>query len=258
MGLCRQPSVIRDLSNTPGFRRRGLCARFRYAIPVSSVGQRSLDGPPMPAVVGTPYHEAVTALLDQPRRLPDAKPFVRELAMSQEAFGLWTAFSREVKRDMADGGRFEAIREWAPKLPGAAARIAAVLHCARRAFGSPQEHPVASADMRAASRMAEAPTHHALIAFDLMRTDPAIEGARTILRWLGRVGQPIFTRRDYHAKNQRHLARAADLDKPLEILAERGYVRQVPQPVSPKGGRPSTVLQVDPRVLSQGRALFAA
>ena len=52
--------------------------------------------------------------------------------------------------------------------------------------------------MSAALRMAETLSAHALAVFDLFGADPALDGARVILRWIEREGKSDFTFRDCH------------------------------------------------------------
>jgi replicative DNA helicase len=48
VGLAVQPEVLRSLSDQPGFRGRGLLARFFYSLPASRVGGRRTDVLPVP------------------------------------------------------------------------------------------------------------------------------------------------------------------------------------------------------------------
>ncbi|KAF0138493.1 MAG: hypothetical protein FD153_1284, partial [Rhodospirillaceae bacterium] len=48
IGLSPQPEVLRGLSEKPGFRGRGLLARFLYFFPLSPLGYRALTAPPHP------------------------------------------------------------------------------------------------------------------------------------------------------------------------------------------------------------------
>ena len=48
VGLAVQPDVLRKLTNQPGFRGRGLLARFLYALPVNTVGSRQIAHRPCP------------------------------------------------------------------------------------------------------------------------------------------------------------------------------------------------------------------
>ena len=46
MGLSPQPEILRGLVDKPGFRGRGLLARFLYLIPKSTLGYRTLEQHP--------------------------------------------------------------------------------------------------------------------------------------------------------------------------------------------------------------------
>jgi hypothetical protein len=48
LGLSPQPAVLRGLAKTPGFRGRGLLARFLFALPQSTLGYRTLESQPIP------------------------------------------------------------------------------------------------------------------------------------------------------------------------------------------------------------------
>jgi hypothetical protein len=48
IGVTVQPAVLRACRDRPGFRGRGLLARFAYAVPQSTVGYRKVGAPPVP------------------------------------------------------------------------------------------------------------------------------------------------------------------------------------------------------------------
>jgi replicative DNA helicase len=48
IGLTVQPEVLQGLASRPGFRGRGLLARFLYSLPASLVGRRQAGAPPSP------------------------------------------------------------------------------------------------------------------------------------------------------------------------------------------------------------------
>jgi hypothetical protein len=63
-------------------------------------------------------------------------------------------------------------------------RAAAVLHVAR--YAHLYEHCIGAVDMSAAVRLGEVLSKHALIAFDCMGADAALDDARVILSWVCR------------------------------------------------------------------------
>lgn len=66
IGLAVQPDVIRGLTDKPGFRGRGLLARFLYSLPASLLGRRDTSPPPVPPEVLATYRSNVFSLLELP------------------------------------------------------------------------------------------------------------------------------------------------------------------------------------------------
>jgi hypothetical protein len=74
------------------------------------------------------------------------------------------------------------LRDWGSKLPGAAARIAGVMHCV---CISPEDSAIiGAAVMEHALNLSVLLIDHAIAVFDLMRRDPVMEDAQRILRWI--------------------------------------------------------------------------
>ena len=136
MGLSPQPDVLRALSTKPGFRGRGLLARFLYALPQSRMGYRDLDPRQVPDSVAGRYAEGLHRLLEiLPREDAEAgtvHPHV--LALDGGAYGAWKEHQRRVEVELRETGRFAGMTDWAGKLPGAVARLAGLMHCARWAL----------------------------------------------------------------------------------------------------------------------------
>ena len=66
VGLAVQPDVIAGLAEKPGFRGRGLIGRFLYSMPVSTLGHRNTNAPPLPEEIRAGYRDHVIALLNLP------------------------------------------------------------------------------------------------------------------------------------------------------------------------------------------------
>jgi replicative DNA helicase len=62
IGLTVQPEVLQGLASRPGFRGRGLLARFLYSLPESLVGRRQAGAPPVPTPVADRYSLELQAL----------------------------------------------------------------------------------------------------------------------------------------------------------------------------------------------------
>jgi hypothetical protein len=88
---------------------------------------------------------------------------------------------------------------------------------------------------------------HALHAYSLMGADAAEEMARRVLAWVRERGLERFTQRECHRRFQAEAAKAADLNAPLELLADRYYLRRELEPTrAGRGRRPSPSFLVNP------------
>jgi hypothetical protein len=242
--LTVQPAVIAGLATTSAFRGRGLLARFLYAVPESRVGMRSADPTPVPSAVRDAYAAAVTRLL----QLAEHEKETVVVDMSREARSAHTRFKAMLEPRLGPTGDLHAIADWGNKLVGAVARLAALLHVAQHEDALVM--PVSEDAVVHAIGIAEYLVAHARAAFSLMGADPAIEDAKHVLRRILDDGRDRITKRDIFRRAQsERFERADDLDPPLRILVDRGYLREVEVPVEgPKKGRPpSPTYEVNPR-----------
>lgn len=162
------------------------------------------------------------------------------ITLSDEARQELREFAAVVEHDLRDGERFEHIRDWAGKLPGAAARIAGLLHCAKHALGNPDKEPIDLDTMRRALVLAAVLTHHALAAFDLMGADLVLKDARKVWGWIKRHRKSTFTFRDCFRALQGTFPRAENLEAAIDALVERGYIARKENTTSTVGRRTRT------------------
>jgi replicative DNA helicase len=240
IGLAVQPEVLRGLAGRPGFRGRGLLARFLYSLPPSLVGRRQPGAPPVPPAVADRYAlelQALAASLTTPAGGDDG-PAV--LVLDQEAAELLLAFERELEPRLAAGsGDLAQLAGWAAKLAGATCRLAALLHLASH-LRDGWARPITADTFAGSARLAGYLVEHARAVFDLMGADPRVDDARWLLDWIRRSGQAQFTRRDaHHAAPRGRFPKATNLDPALALLEEHGWLRRVDaDSPGPKGGRP--------------------
>lgn len=244
VALCLQPDVLASLRNTHEFRGRGLLGRFLWAVPACNVGMRSLSGPSMPRAVEDAYCSTIRAILSH-ERTPEAQR--RTLTLSDDGRNLWHAFGLRLESAMRDGGELEHVWDWAGKLAAAVARVASVMHVCRHADGEPWARPVSTEDVRNAIRIGEVLVRHALLAFDAMQADPALENARMILSWIHHDAISTFTRRDVQSKFKARFPRADAIDPALDVLHERGFIRPQTRCAPLGRGRPSRAYDVNPQ-----------
>jgi replicative DNA helicase len=243
IGLTVQPDVLRGLTDRPGFRGRGLLARFLYSLPASLVGHRQAGAPPVPPALAERYAvelQTLAASLSTPANLAGDSPTI--LTLEPAAGELLLDFERTLEPRLAAGtGDLGHLAGWAAKLTGATCRIAALLHLAGH-LRDGWARPVDAGTLAGAIRLAGYLTDHALAVFDLMGVDPRVDDARWLLEWINRTGRQQFTRRDAHQAGRGRFRKATDLDPPLALLEEHGYLRRIdPEPSrDPRGrGRPA-------------------
>ncbi|MBX7149420.1 DUF3987 domain-containing protein [bacterium] len=247
IGIAPQPEVLSKLADKPGFRGRGLLARFLYALPASNLGFRKREMLAMPEELRNNYDATVTSILNLPwNQSIDGQKQAYPLRLTQEAYLLFNSFAQKVEKELAEEGVFAQLQDWAGKLPGAVIRIAGLLHIARHAQAKPWEVYIQKDDVNAAIKIADCLSIHALKVFDLMGADPSVEGAKKILKWLEKNQTESFTFRDCHYGNKNHFKRAADLEGAIDVLEERNYIKKLPSPLV--SHRPSRLFKVNPSI----------
>ena len=242
IGLTPQPDVLRGLGSKPGFRGRGLLARFLYFLPSSRLGYRQGSGPPVPEEVRDAYETGVRAMLDW-----DAGD-VREVRLGDDALELWNEFWQAVEAKMRPGGAFAQMTDWAGKAPGSTARIAGVLHAIKHAHGSPWDHVVTSETMESALEIMAVFCVHSRWALNVMGANTEVAGARSVWDRIEQDRSPEFSERDLFSKLRGQFTKMAELRPALAILEERGYVKIAHAGQDGPGRKPSPRLRVRPEL----------
>jgi hypothetical protein len=248
MGLSPQPEVLRGLADKPGFRGKGLLARFLYFLPISNLGYRGLDSEPVPELIKTAYQDLIYKLLSiEPGEDEHGKqqPFI--LNLSGPVYQEWADFYTMVEKELREGGLFEYITDWAGKLPGAAARLAGLLHCAENPI-QPWTKDISLETMNTALELAASFAGHTLIAFGLMGADRSIEDAQKVWRWIEKNRLEKFSKRDCFNALRGTFSRISILDEPLKVLEERNYIQQTIIKTG-SAGRPSIECYVNPEII---------
>jgi len=253
MILTVQPAVLAAAGDNRVLQGRGLLARFLYSMPASNVGQREVGATPVPTGIADRYADTVHNLALTLAGWTD--PAV--LTLDPEAAALLLDYERRTEPRLGpqgDLGYLDLVTEWAAKVVGAAARMAGLVHLAANPDRG-WSQPVDARSVDAAIRLAEYFTAHALAAFDRMAEDPRVVDAAYLLDVVRRLAQLVVTRRDLHrAASRSRFPKPADLDAPLGVLVDHGYLTRLPDPpASGKGGRPpSPSWQVHPAVATVG------
>jgi hypothetical protein len=246
MCLAVQPAVIRDLSETRAFVERGLVARFLFAVPVSTVGHRRVDPPPVPEALGEEYNRIVAGLLALPlRRDEQGEVRPRTLSLSPLAEAVLVDFMRELEPRLHPEGDLGPLAGWGEKLSGALARIAGLLHAADHAGHETIPTEITDEVMQRAVGFAEYLISHARAAHRLLGGDSTALAGK-VLRWIKRRGVAEFTKRECQQNFKSQLRKADELDGPLALLRDHGYIRPAPEEQDRGRGRPSERFEVNP------------
>ncbi|MGW3943285.1 YfjI family protein [Streptomyces phaeochromogenes] len=251
IGLAVQPDVLQEIGKVKGFKGRGLLGRFLYSLPVSTVGEREVITEPVPEQTAATYTARVIALTLSLAEWTD--PAVIQL--SPEADAALIAYQKRLEPQLkARGGKLGHVTDWAGKLAGAVARMAALLHLAEH-LGEGYAHPVPEATMRAAIELGEYYTAHALAVFDVMGADPVLGRARSVLDALRDNGWEDVSRRDvFTVLSRSEVPTVTDLEPALALLEDHGYLRSYqPERTGKRGRPPAARMQVHPTLRDAGR-----
>ncbi|MHB1360405.1 MAG: DUF3987 domain-containing protein [Rhodocyclaceae bacterium] len=228
------------------FRDSGLLARFLFAIPESLVGVRDVRARiGIPAALRDEWEGLIFALL--PRDLPPVPGAPTVLNLSDEARELWLTFAEKIERNQGDGGRFESISDWSSKLPGAVARIAALLELAHSRGAA---RTVGEDCMRRAVRLASLLIPHAEAAFRLLGADAVEADARALLRWIQANRLLQFRRSEAQKALEGRFRTVKRLEDAAARLAEWNALSPV-RMVRNAGARPSPLYHVNPALFDE-------
>jgi replicative DNA helicase len=240
IGLTVQPEVLQGLASRPGFRGRGLLARFLYSLPPSLVGRRQAGAPPVPPAVADRYTMELQALAASltisAGSTGDEGPDL--LVLDQAAAELLLAFEQDLEPRLGAGrGDLAHLAGWAAKLAGATCRLAGLLHLAGH-LRDGWNRPISADTFAGAVLLADYLVEHARAVFDLMGADTRLDDARWLLEWISRTNQVQFSRRHAHQATRGRFRKATDLEPALRLLEEHGYLRRVdPEPSGDPHGR---------------------
>ncbi|WP_165078598.1 MULTISPECIES: DUF3987 domain-containing protein [unclassified Desulfovibrio] len=247
--IAPQPVTLTQRDKAKIFRGRGLDGRFLYFLPQSLLGRRKQEPTPMPETVRERFHNALLDLL--PRQWEAEQPAPVRLELSQDAYRLWLEFSAEVEKELAPGGEFEAMSDWAGKLPGAVARLAGLFHLIERE--RPADAKIDGETMEHAVNMGAFLSEHAKAAYALMGTDTRLEGGKRALEWIRRQAVDKFSARDCFngVRGQTSVfSHMEDVRAALDELEERGFIRALySERTAGPGRKPSPRYEVNPATL---------
>lgn len=254
ISLAVQPDVFQGLASRPGFRGRGLIGRFAYSIPKDTLGRRIIRPKAIPPKLEQVYNRKVRKLLELAESLPEGEREAKILRFGPEAQDEMEAFLEWIEPKLAEDAEFGDMTDWAGKLAGAVARISGILHMLDHAEEDrPWSYPVARNTVRRGVKIGEYLIPHAKYALAVMGTDPTVEDARYILRWIERKANKQFTKRDAFEGTKGKFGKVAELEPGLELLVAHGYIREASSDDDRRGPgrRPSPTYEVNPLLIAE-------
>jgi putative DNA primase/helicase len=245
VAIAPQPEVVASFSKHPEFRSRGLVGRFLFAAPKSPLGQRKLETVPIPSAVARDFGNRITSLIELPENRDEfGRPDPEVLTLSVEASAIWRDFERTIEQRMRDDGDLAGCRDWASKLPGKVARLAAGFYAITYPW---HERPpeIQPEQVEAAVKVVHVFASHALSVFGLMRIDQTIVEALEIAAWAKTEQLQRFSGRDAFLRFQRRFERVNNMRPALALLIEHGYLRRSHAEQAKKG----EIFEVNPALL---------
>jgi len=240
-GLAMQPGVLGEAASSRRFRDSGLLARFLYAMPESNVGKRDVRQRwSIPHYVANEYERRMHGLLEG-RDLVASEP--RVIGLTDAARDCWLELADDVEQQQGERGALESIADWSSKLPGAAARMAALFELAER---GPMADSVGLESVAKAVRLCRLLIPHAQAAFGLLGTDATDTDATAIIKWSTAARRLSFSRRDCQKAMEGRFRSVARLEKALERLVQSDVARidKVPN----RGAPPTTMVRMSPKL----------
>lgn len=246
MILSIQPKVLDEIMGNSDMAGRGLLARFLYAIPLSTIGNRAFETTPIQQEVAEEYRKLVFRLMDI---VPEEKPHY--LRLSPRALDIVSAFFREHERYLVGEG--QEIIDWASKFVGTVLRIAGLIHVA---VFDDKRLDIQDTTIEKAIKIGQYFLAHARYAYSMMVTDISIKKARFVFAKLVMNGTNEIKRSElFQICRGKFFKKTEELFSTLELLESRGYIRIEHPERQAVAGRPQDVrVIVNPEAVKLERA----
>jgi len=222
VGITVQPQALMALAERPELAGRGLTARFMYSVPESNVGSRNMRRRKKRA--DRAIRSAYGARIVELHKLLARYQVPGTLLLDDPAADLFGDWRQSIEERRGPGGDLEPLAEWTTKLEASVLRLAGILHLAH---GRPHSGDVEADVVADAITVGDYWIEHAFAVHDLWGTDPVLRDARVILDWIDENEVQRFTARDVyaHSRLRRRFKKAEMTEAPLQLLAERGWIR---------------------------------
>jgi len=235
-----QPSVITSLMTNKTFHGRGLCARFLYSIPTSTVGNRKFESKPISKITAQRYFELIDALL----KFKIDKPKI--IILSQKSYETLKEFAEKIEPMLIE--ELSEIVDFAGKIVGSVLRIAGLLYIAEYLPFTADEIILEENFMRNAIVIGEYFIEHARAAYQLMGADKNVKDAEYILQKIIKNNFSQSTKTNL-LKICRKFKSIEEMTEPLKILIDYNYLKEAEQEYNGIGRKPENIFLVNPQIL---------
>ncbi|MCL2776181.1 MAG: YfjI family protein [Oscillospiraceae bacterium] len=244
-----QPNVIENLMSNAIFHGRGLCGRFLYSLPKSTVGTRKFVSSPIPEITADMYFKLVGNLL----KIKVSEP--KTIKLSERAYEALKTFYEKVEPMIID--ELADIKDFAGKFVGSVLRIAGLLYLTEFLpdhvnFENIQECDLVLPEnfITRAIIIGEYFLEHAKVAYQIMGSDEVTEQCKYILRQLKKSKPDRITVRDVN-RACRKFNSADEVLIPIKRLCEYGYLREAKVIYSGTGRPSSAQWEVNPAIYNE-------
>lgn len=237
-----QPIVLNEVFANKEFRGRGLCARFLYCYPNSIVGTRNINSNPMPYEIEEKYNNIIKAMLQKKSNK------VNILQLSPEAYNISQNFGAELEIKLKT--ELEEIEEWAGKFHGTVLRIAGNIHLVENVDND--NLIISEETMIKAIEIGLYYLENAKYVYNIMGEDEENVKAKRIIKILKgkKLKGDIKKYELFRAVRGTGIQEIKDIENPLNILIEKGYMRMKEEEKQEKiVGRPADkIIELNPLV----------
>jgi hypothetical protein len=249
-----QPDVLRGFKadKTPD---DGMFDRFVFSYPqeLPATGERWLRVPDESLRMWEKVADRLLALEGNKR--PDGDEWPRLVPLSNDACRAWEILTDAHADEVNDPDFADHLRgPWAKLVPGYAGRLALIIQLLWWASEEGEIEPVSAASVEAAGLLIGYFKANAIKVRAAAYVTETAAGAGRILRWLAdRSDLKSFSRRDLGHDLRHSFPEPNDLDKPLEMLCEHGFIVEDPnQAYQGTGRKPTARYLVNPHMGAKG------
>jgi len=236
-----QPSVMTSLMANTTFHGRGLCARFLYSLPISTVGNRKFESKPIAEVTTEQYFKLINLLLNYK---PDEP---RVIKLSEKAYAVLKEFAEKIEPMLID--ELADIADFAGKFVGSVLRIAGLLYIADSIpLYSVDELTLEEFYMQGAITIGEYFLEHAKAAYQLMGANENTKNAEYILQKIIKNNFSQITKTEL-VRICRKFKSTEEMAEPLKVLIDYNYIKEVEQEYNGTGRKPENIYLVNPQIL---------